>query len=92
MNKLRIKAILSGLLLLLFVYLAFSGALLYFGKTGVVMGIARHSLRETHAWTAFILCFLIISHLFLNRRIFLGEWKSLIKSKRKGREGGNGAK
>ena len=77
MKRQSFKAILSVLLLLLFGYLAFSGALLYFGKTGMVMGIPRITLRETHSWAALFACVLIPVHLFFNRRLFLSELKSL---------------
>ncbi|MCL1849546.1 MAG: DUF4405 domain-containing protein [Clostridiales bacterium] len=77
MKRLSIKAVLSTLLLLLFSYLAFSGTLLYFGKTGLVMGITRNTLRETHFWVALLETLLILVHLLINRRLFLQEWKHL---------------
>ena len=81
MKQLSLKAILSTLLLLLFLFLGFSGALLYFGKTGMVMGITRSTLRETHAWAALLMCVLIPAHLLLNRRLYLTELKVLFKRK-----------
>jgi len=77
MNKPPIKAILSTLLILGFLFLALTGALLYFGKTGVVLGISRHDLRVIHFWTAAIICVLAAVHLCLNCRVYLSELRSL---------------
>ena len=84
-----IKAILSSLLLLTFLYLAFSGALLHFGKTGMVLGFARYALRNTHSFAAAFICVLIPLHLFLNRRLYFKELSALAcpKDKEKRRAG-----
>ena len=80
MKKLSvIKAILSSLLLLTFLFLAASGAMLHFGKTGVIMGFARSALLSTHTWAAVFMCVLLIVHLSLNRQIYLRELKSLFR-------------
>jgi len=81
MKLLAIKGILSSILLFLFLYLAFSGALLYFGKTGVILGITRYALREAHFWAALSMCALIPVHLLLNRRLYLSELRSLRRGK-----------
>ena len=81
MRQLSLKAILSTILILLFLYLAFSGALLYFGKTGMVMGVARSALREIHARAAFLLCVLVPVHFIINHRLYLSELKALFKRK-----------
>ncbi|MDR0489822.1 MAG: DUF4405 domain-containing protein [Oscillospiraceae bacterium] len=78
----KIKAVLSCLLLLTFVLLACSGALLYFGKTGIVLGMPRYILREAHFWVAGLICVLIILHLLINRRIYLKELKALVKGRK----------
>jgi hypothetical protein len=72
-----VKAILSSLLLLTFIFLAVSGAMLYFGKAGMIFGIARHMIRNAHAWTAFAMCALLLAHIGLNRRVFLSELRAL---------------
>ena len=77
MNKPSFKAILSTLLILGFLLLALTGALLYFGKTGVVLGISRHELRAIHFWTAVSVCVLAAVHLCLNCRVYLSELRSL---------------
>ena len=82
MKKLPVKAVLSTLLMLLFCYLAFSGALLYFGKTGVILGIPRYVLRETHFWAAASMCVLIPLHLILNLGLYKAELRSLGSKRR----------
>ena len=83
MKKLSVKAILSTLLILIFLILAFTGALLYFGRTGVVLGFSRHFLREAHFWTAVSMCVLIPVHLVLNLRIYRAELRTLRGAKRR---------
>ena len=77
MKKLIIKAILSSLLILIYLLLAFTGVLLYYGKTGMVLGISRHVLREIHFWVAISMCALIPVHLLLNLRVFFAELRAL---------------
>jgi len=79
MKRLPVKAIISSLLLLAFLFLAISGAMLYFGKTGVVMGFARAALRNAHTWAAAFMCILVCVHLILNFRIYISELKSLAR-------------
>ena len=71
MNKLKIKAVISSILILAVIFLAVSGALLFFGKTGVVLGIARSTLRNIHFWVAVSMCLLAAIHLFMNRKQYL---------------------
>jgi len=78
MKRLHVKAIISSLLLLSFLFLAISGAMLHFGKTGVVMGFARGSLRNAHTWAAVFMCILVFVHLIMNIRLYISELKSLI--------------
>jgi len=83
MKKLSVKAVLSTLLILVFLCLAFTGALLYFGRTGMVLGFSRHMLRETHFWVAASMCVLIPVHLILNLRIYRAEVRALRGGKRR---------
>ena len=89
MKKLRLKAILSSLLILVFLFLAFSGALLYFNKTGMVLGMPRGSLRDAHTVAAACTCVLIIAHVILNRRVYRRELESLAKRADTGDNGGS---
>jgi len=82
MKKMSVKAVLSSLLIIIFLFLAFSGALLYFGKTGMVWGISRAALREVHFWVACALCVLVPVHLILNLKLFKQELRSIGKRKR----------
>lgn len=81
MKQLPLKAIISSLLMLCFLFLALSGALLFFGKTGLVLGFSRYILRNAHAWTGLAMSILILMHVFLNRRLYLRELHALCGSK-----------
>ena len=82
MKKVHVKAIISILLILIFLFLAITGVLMYVVKTGMVLGIPRAALRETHFWMAISICLLTLIHIVLNFRIFIGELRSLLKRKR----------
>ena len=77
MKRMVIKAVLTTLLILVFLCLVFTGALLYFGKTGVVLGISRYALREIHFIAAVSICVLIPAHLFFNFQLYRAEMKAL---------------
>jgi hypothetical protein len=76
MKKSHLKAVLSSLMLLTFIFLAVSGAMLFFGKAGVVLGFARSSLLGAHVRAAILMCALVLTHFILNRRLFFSELKS----------------
>jgi len=78
MKKFRFKAVLSSLMLLAFLFLAFSGALMYFNKTGMILGIPRGSMRIAHTVVAAFMFVLAAIHLFVNRSLYLSELKSLV--------------
>lgn len=83
MRKMQIlRAVISSILILLILFLALTGAILYFGKTGLILGIARYVLREAHFYAAAAMCALIITHLILNLRLYFSELRSLFKRKR----------
>ena len=77
MMKKQVKAIISTLLILCLLYLAVTGALMYFGKTGVVWGVSRNTLRGSHFWVAISICALVVVHLILNFRVYLAELRGL---------------
>jgi len=81
MNRLSVKAVISSLLLLAFLFLAASGAMLYFGKTGVVLGFARGAIRNAHTSAAVVMCVLVVLHLIMNRSLYMREIKALAKRK-----------
>ena len=75
--KPKLRAILSSLLALLLLFMAISGAALYFNKTGMVMGFPRASLRQAHFIMAAALCLLLALHLALNFKQYMAELRSL---------------
>jgi len=81
-NMQKVRAILSSILILLFLFLAMSGALLYFFKTGMILGIARYALREAHFVVAITMSVLILIHLILNLKVYFSELRALFKRKR----------
>jgi len=83
MERLSFKAVVSSLLLLTILFLAASGAALYFGKTGVVLGFARSDIRCAHTYAAVSMCVLVLAHLILNRRLYFKELKSLFRGRQK---------
>lgn len=74
-----VKAVLSTLLIPVFLTLVLSGALLYFGKTGVIWGIPRYMIRNGHTAAAALMCIIIPIHFVINRRIYRAELRALGK-------------
>jgi len=81
MNKLSVKAIISTLLIIVFLLLALSGGMLHFATTGLVWGFTRHFLREFHFWIAVAMCALVLAHFLLNIRLFGSEVRSIFRKK-----------
>ena len=77
MKKASVKGVLATLLILVFIFLALTGTLLYFGKTGQVWGIPRYELREAHFVAAVSMCVFAPVHLLLNLRVYRGELRTL---------------
>ena len=80
MKRTALKAILSTLLILELLFLAFTGVLLHFGKTGMVLGISRGVLREVHFYVAIAMVVFGAAHLVLNRRLYVAGLRALGKS------------
>jgi len=83
MKRQQIKGILSTILIFIFLIVAISGIMLHFGRTGMILGIRRGMLRDVHVWAGFLMCLLIPVHLLLNRLLYIGELKSLVKRNKK---------
>ena len=83
MNKLALKAVISTILLLIVLFLALTGAILYFGKTGVILGVSRHVLRNAHTLIGAVLCLFAAIHLGINMRVYRKELLSLFKRREK---------
>ena len=79
MKRYRLKALISILLMFLLLFSAFSGALLHIGKTGLILGVPRHVLRDAHALAAIAVCALSAAHVFLNRRFLAREIRALFR-------------
>jgi hypothetical protein len=75
MTRPRLKALLSSLLLLFLLIISVTGTMLYFGKTGLILGFRRASLLRFHARCSFGFLFLILCHVTLNFRVYLAELK-----------------
>ena len=86
MNRMRLKALLSSLLFLLFLAISVTGAMLYFGKTGLILGFRRIALLRFHGCCSFAFFALALCHITLNLRLYAQEAKKLFpgsKSKRR---------
>jgi len=79
MNKISVRAVISTLLLLCFLFLAVTGAAMYFNKTGMVFGIPRYAMRGAHFWVAVAILVLAAAHLAFNRRVYSAELRALVK-------------
>ena len=71
MKKPALKVILSTLMIIILLFMAVTGALLYFGKTGMVWGVSRGVLRGVHFYAAISMCVLAVVHFILNFRLYL---------------------
>ena len=86
-NIVKIRVILSSLLLITFIVVLFTGIGLYFSPSGKIakeinwnfLGFNKLQLENLHTISGFIMSGLILIHLFLNYKMFLGEIKSLFK-------------
>jgi len=83
MKRRIVKAILSSLLMIVFLLMLLTGVLLFFGKTGMIWGFSRYTLRVMHFYMALFMCVLICIHLILNCKLFLSELSGLLKKRKK---------
>jgi len=77
MKRMRIKALISSMLILLLLAVSVSGAILYFGKTGVVLGFTRAFLLRFHAWCGLLFLAFGACHLALNFKLLTQEIRRL---------------
>ena len=75
----KLKAFISCLLIAILILVSVSGAMLYFGKTGLVLGISRAFLRNFHAGCAVLFVLLAVCHLTLNLKSLLAGLSSTFK-------------
>ena len=87
MKTIKVKAIISSLLLIAFIITTFTGIGLYFSPYGKIVvedawsffGFNKLQLINLHVRLGFIMSGIIIVHLFMNYKMFLVEIKSLFK-------------
>ncbi len=85
MKTIKVKAIVSFLLLVAFIVTTFTGTGLYFAPSGKIVaedtwsffGFNKLQLINLHIRLGFIMSGIIIVHLFMNYKIFLTEIKVL---------------
>ncbi|MCL1982200.1 MAG: hypothetical protein FWG53_03775 [Clostridiales bacterium] len=70
MKKTRLKTLLAFLLFLVLLLVTVSGAMLFSGRTGVVLGVSRASLLHFHFHCALLFTVLGLCHFALNFKQF----------------------
>jgi len=71
--------LLSGLMLLVLLLVSVSGAMLFYGRTGVVLGVSRASLLHFHFRCALLFIVLALCHFSLNFKQFAFGLKKFFK-------------
>jgi hypothetical protein len=85
----KLKAILSTFILVLFVLVGFSGVGLYFAPSGRearltnwnFLGFSKDALEKMHDLPGMILVVLLVIHFLLNLRIYKNEIICLVRTK-----------
>ncbi len=86
-NLIKIRAILSSLLIIVFIVVVFTGIGLYLSPSGRIakemswtfLGFDKWQLENLHTLSGFLMFGMIIIHLLINHKMFLGEIKALFK-------------
>lgn len=79
MKTLRFKAILSSLLILLLAAITVTGAMLYIGKAGLILGFRRISVLRFHGRCSLAFLALAACHLASNFHLYAQELKTLFR-------------
>lgn len=74
----QIKGIISSVLILAGILVYATGAVLFFVKTGMWMGISRKSFNDIHMVVAIIMGAIICIHLMLNKKTYKKEMATLL--------------
>ena len=88
-NSTKIKAVLSSILIVLFLIVGITGIVLYFGPSGSAardwsfFGFDRPSLRFLHNYCGIAMVCLKVLHISLNLKVFWCEVKALFKIQKK---------
>ena len=79
--NIRVRAILSLALLIIFIVVTFTGIGLHFspvkGISWTFLGLNKKQLENMHTLFGFIMSALVIFHFIVNYKLFLSELKSL---------------
>ncbi len=85
MEEVKIRGIVTTLLLLFFVLTASSGFVLMLAPHGPVgrfytfLGINKHTWESVHVISGLLMSILVIFHLYLNRKLYKNELGILFK-------------
>ncbi|HHD92336.1 MAG TPA: DUF4405 domain-containing protein [Candidatus Portnoybacteria bacterium] len=86
-NLIKIRGILSSLLIIMFIIVVFTGIGLYLSPPGRIakemswnfLGFNKWQLENLHALFGFLMSGMVVIHLLINYKMFLGEIKALFK-------------
>ncbi|AZR72822.1 hypothetical protein BBF96_05090 [Anoxybacter fermentans] len=86
-NLIKVRGIISLLLLILFIVISVTGIGLWLAPSGRIarqiewsfLGLNKELLEDLHTYTGFIMIFLTIVHLLLNYKMLFNEIKHLLK-------------
>lgn len=78
----KARGIITSILILSGLVSLGTGAILYFLKYGMWLGLTRKFINDTHAVSGLIMGIAIIIHFLINRRTYMKELKSLFANKR----------
>jgi len=84
----KVRVILSSLLLITFIVVLFTGIGLYFSPSGMIakevswnfLGLDKWQLENLHTVFGFAMAVLVITHLLVNYKMFLNEIKVVLKN------------
>jgi len=81
MNIVKVRAVISTILIISGFITFATGAVLYFVKYGMWLWFTRKFLNDAHALGGLIMGIAVIIHLFINRRMYKMEMKSLMSKR-----------
>ena len=76
------RGILTTILILCGLISSSTGAILYFLKYGMWLGLTRNLINDTHAVSGLIMGISMIIHFILNRRTYMKEIKNFFLNKK----------
>ncbi len=87
MDMVKIRAILSSSLIVVFLFVAITGILLFIAPHGPhshaeqwsFLGLSKETISKIHTITGFLFVVLVIVHFLINRTMYSTELKALTK-------------